>query len=121
MTNNALKPADLERLKNKLNDLHRHLSSGLRHHERELSQEVPQDAKDALPLKEEFEILESEDRREENEILRVEEAMQRIADGTYGICTDCKKSIPVERLLVIPHAQYCVPCESLREKNLGTR
>lgn len=53
----------------------------------------------------------------ESEMLRaVEEALQRIEDGSYGVCTDCEKPIPIKRLEVFPAAQRCVECKSNFER-----
>ena len=53
----------------------------------------------------------------ESDMLRaVEDALQRIEDGTYGVCIDCDKPIPVKRLEVFPAAQRCVECKSKFEK-----
>jgi RNA polymerase-binding transcription factor DksA len=38
-------------------------------------------------------------------------ALQRITEGTYGTCERCERNIPVERLEVLPHARFCVPCQ----------
>jgi DnaK suppressor protein len=38
-------------------------------------------------------------------------ALRRIAEGTYGRCRGCETPIPVERLEVVPRAQFCVPCQ----------
>src|SRR5690349_6000250 len=38
-------------------------------------------------------------------------ALRRIADGTYGRCERCESPIPAERLRVLPHARFCVPCQ----------
>jgi RNA polymerase-binding transcription factor DksA len=38
-------------------------------------------------------------------------ALNRIAEGTYGRCEKCDNSIPAERLEVLPHARFCVPCQ----------
>ena len=38
-------------------------------------------------------------------------ALRRIADGTYGCCEQCGSEIPAERLEVLPHARFCVPCQ----------
>jgi len=42
---------------------------------------------------------------------QIKGALQRIEDGTYGQCEKCGKTIPVERLQVLPHARFCVPCQ----------
>ena len=41
-------------------------------------------------------------------------ALRRLADGTYGVCESCDRSIPAERLEVLPHARFCVPCQEKR-------
>ncbi|HEX5094167.1 MAG TPA: TraR/DksA C4-type zinc finger protein, partial [Burkholderiales bacterium] len=46
-------------------------------------------------------------------------ARERIADGTYGICTDCGADIPVERLRVQPAALRCIGCQTRYEKTHG--
>lgn len=37
-------------------------------------------------------------------------ALERVADGTYGTCESCGKSIPIERLEVLPYSTLCVEC-----------
>ena len=38
-------------------------------------------------------------------------ALRRMADGSYGICERCAASIALERLEILPHARFCVPCQ----------
>ncbi|MBM7077244.1 TraR/DksA family transcriptional regulator [Micromonospora humida] len=38
-------------------------------------------------------------------------ALRRIAEGSYGRCEKCDGPIPAERLEVLPHARFCVPCQ----------
>jgi RNA polymerase-binding transcription factor len=40
----------------------------------------------------------------------VDEALARVADGTYGVCEVCGRSIAPERLEAIPWAATCVAC-----------
>ena len=37
-------------------------------------------------------------------------ALKRIDTEDFGICVVCKKNIPPERILVMPHARVCVNC-----------
>lgn len=54
----------------------------------------------------------------ESAMLReVAEALQRIEDGAYGKCIDCKEDIPVKRLEVFPAAKRCVQCKSRFERS----
>jgi len=46
----------------------------------------------------------------------IEAALQRIEAGTYGICTNCGKQIPEERLEALPWATLCIDCQRQRER-----
>ena len=39
---------------------------------------------------------------------KVNRALERVADGSYGICEVCGNAIPVERLDVLPYSTLCV-------------
>ena len=41
---------------------------------------------------------------------KVEWALAKMDEGTYGICESCGKSIPLARLDVLPYATLCVDC-----------
>ncbi|WP_112678418.1 TraR/DksA family transcriptional regulator [Micromonospora saelicesensis] len=43
-------------------------------------------------------------------------ALNRISDGTYGACHRCGRSIPAERLEILPHARFCVPCQEKQNR-----
>ena len=42
---------------------------------------------------------------------RISGALRRLAAGTYGNCEKCGTAIPRERLEILPHARFCVPCQ----------
>lgn len=42
----------------------------------------------------------------------VQEAIQKVDEGTYGTCQTCGEAIPEERLQALPHATECVSCKS---------
>ncbi len=44
--------------------------------------------------------------------VEVQQALARIDNGTYGICSNCGQPIPEKRLEAIPWATLCVNCES---------
>lgn len=46
----------------------------------------------------------------------VEDALDRLEEGTYGICEDCDATIKLERLKVLPFTTYCVRCQERREQ-----
>ena len=41
----------------------------------------------------------------------VEEALDRLDAGDYGICLACDEPIAAKRLRALPWARYCVTCE----------
>jgi DnaK suppressor protein len=41
----------------------------------------------------------------------IEEALDRINSGDYGVCLSCEEEIPQKRLLALPWARYCVTCQ----------
>ena len=47
-------------------------------------------------------------------LIRLENAMNRIENGSYGICIKCKNEIPTGRLEAVPEALICVKCANLQ-------
>jgi RNA polymerase-binding transcription factor DksA len=39
------------------------------------------------------------------------QALRRMAEGSYGTCERCTAGIPLQRLEILPHARFCVPCQ----------
>jgi DnaK suppressor protein len=54
-------------------------------------------------------------------LTEIDDALNRIEDGTYGICEGNGEPILKERLRAIPWARYCVACAGLSEKGLPVR
>ncbi len=55
--------------------------------------------------------------RENNFIRFLDEALDRIANGSYGSCIVCEELIPVARLKEVPHTQHCVECKNKDNHN----
>ena len=47
---------------------------------------------------------------------RINEALEKIDDGTFGLCELCEKKIAKARLKIVPYAELCVPCQEKQEK-----
>lgn len=56
-------------------------------------------------------VLASLDTTLRGEIRQIEETLERIRGGRYGICERCSKPIPALRLEILPYAARCVKCE----------
>jgi len=41
----------------------------------------------------------------------INEALDRVTSGDYGVCLSCDEGIPDKRLTALPWAKYCVPCQ----------
>jgi RNA polymerase-binding protein DksA len=54
-------------------------------------------------------------------LIEIDDAMERIENGTYGICEGTNEPIPKQRLKAIPWARYCVAYAELLEKGGGPR
>ena len=52
-------------------------------------------------------------------IALIQDAIQRLVDGTYGECIDCGTTIGGGRLDAIPYAKLCIKCKTFREENEG--
>jgi DnaK suppressor protein len=49
-------------------------------------------------------------------LLKIDEALRKLSEGTYGKCEDCGDEISAERLRVLPFAIYCRDCQEAREE-----
>ena len=54
-------------------------------------------------------------------IQKIDEALQRIDEGTYGICDVCGQLIRKPRLLNLPFVHTCMECQTAMEKPFGSR
>jgi RNA polymerase-binding protein DksA len=50
----------------------------------------------------------------EAELEELDRALQKIDEGTYGICESCGQEIAAERLEVLPGTRFCVECQAKR-------
>jgi DnaK suppressor protein len=51
----------------------------------------------------------------------IDGALQRLEDGSYGICERCAEPIPWQRLEVLPMSRLCTPCQYLAESVRSNR
>jgi len=82
----------------------------------ELGQDGIQDIGDEAANIYNKQILLSLNENERKRLQELDEALDRMANGTYGICEECGEPISLKRLEVRPVAKYCVACLSKLEK-----
>lgn len=69
---------------------------------------------DSFSMEMNLELLE----RDEKTLREIYEALDRIKDGTYGICEGCECVIGKERLKAMPHTRNCIDCQRKAEQGL---
>ena len=52
---------------------------------------------------------------ESEELDQIEDALDRVEDGTYGVCEGCGKGIGQARLEAMPSATLCIDCKAADE------
>lgn len=59
--------------------------------------------------------------RERRLIKKIQEALERIDDGTFGICDECGEDISIPRLKARPVTTLCIHCKSRQEEDENLR
>jgi DnaK suppressor protein len=88
------------------------------HYGREADQDVAQDPADKASNSYLKELLFSQSTSDRYVLALIDEALERIAEGTYGICVACGAEIQPKRLEAVPWARHCVTCQDLQERGL---
>jgi DnaK suppressor protein len=57
--------------------------------------------------------------RDKEKLLAINEALEKLREGTYGICEECGDRIGPGRLKVMPLAKFCVSCQAKLEKEIS--
>src|SRR5947209_4001884 len=58
---------------------------------------------------------------ESRELTQIDRALNRLKQGTYGVCEACQKRIPIARLNALPFSTTCVQCQREIEMYGGYR
>lgn len=118
----ALKDEDLKALARRLEEREEELRAEVRgaREEAEAAREVGSgdvaDTGDAGEAKTRSDIGHAEMERDLEELMDIEAAKQRLADGSYGRCVDCGVNIDHARLRVQPTACRCTECQQRFER-----
>lgn len=129
MSPSRLTPPQLARLERALLDLRRRLEhevgqlqTTLRRPQSEVLGELavydnhPADIGDSLHERSKDLALEG---RLKRRLEHVDRALERLRQGTYGVCGRCGRPIPVERLEAMPEAELCVDCQRRVDESEG--
>jgi RNA polymerase-binding transcription factor len=58
--------------------------------------------------------------RDRDKVLAIDDALARVAEGSYGVCDGCESDIAEARLEALPFTRLCVNCQAEREKEAKT-
>ncbi len=118
-----LKKSDIARFKKRLEDLHLQLTQSLKGTAAEVkkpdegtgySQHQADQGTDDFDRTISLEVTS----REFNLLKQIERALEKIEDGTYGLCDITGEEIPIPRLEAVPYATMTVKAQEQLEKGL---
>ena len=79
------------------------------HHKKE---PVEKDFAEQVTQRENDEVLLAIDEEAQATVALIDSALNRIANGSYGICIKCQEQIPVDRLIALPYVVTCINCST---------
>lgn len=110
---------DLLEHKNKLNKKKEEILSRLQKHlnDQDLAKDEGQDdLADRAAQAYQSEYICNLTENEQLVLQLVEEALDRIENGTFGFCVACSGKIQEKRLEAVPWARHCVHCQELQDQ-----
>lgn len=76
----------------------------------ELRSKLAADWEEQATQLEDQDALEGIEKSKLQEIRQIRETLRRIAEGSYGICSQCGETISPKRLAALPTATRCIAC-----------
>jgi RNA polymerase-binding transcription factor DksA len=76
----------------------------------ELRSKLPADWEEQATELEGQDALEGIEKAKLQEVGQIREALRRIAEGSYGVCSSCGENIDPKRLKALPMATRCIAC-----------
>jgi DnaK suppressor protein len=85
---------------------------------READEEATQDIADkaANSYTKEFLFHQSDENR--RLLALVNEALERVKNGSYGLCVSCQGEVQVKRLEAVPWARHCIECQEKQDQGM---
>ncbi|MBW2504326.1 MAG: TraR/DksA family transcriptional regulator [Deltaproteobacteria bacterium] len=84
---------------------------------REMGQDGVPDIGDMSSIAYNRDVLFNLSETQQQRIRDIEAALNRMAEGEYGICMECGEEISPRRMEVRPFSRYCIECKTDIEKN----
>ena len=113
---------EMEQLKEKLENLRQEsmrFLDRLRNESRSLETDGTQDSADQCTVNLSKESLFEQSSQRRTTLRLIEAALQRMTEGSFGICVACGDEIQTRRLQAVPWTQFCLPCQEELENEVG--
>jgi DnaK suppressor protein len=88
------------------------------HAAQEIREEGVEDEEELASMDFDRDLLFTLSEVEREKLRQIEEALQRMDEGSYGLCFEDGRPIPVDRLRQVPWARYCAGHQELVEEGL---
>jgi DnaK suppressor protein len=49
-------------------------------------------------------------RKAKEQLQGLQRNLEKLGSSEFGVCVQCKKTIPIERILLAPESSFCVNC-----------
>lgn len=118
MRNLSLDKHLLLQFKNGLREQQRELLHTIENAEKEIrdfSAPVPHDSIDLTLFTASKESLFARASKDRGRLRLIQRALERINDGSFGICAECESAIGLKRLQALPWASHCIQCQEQTE------
>jgi DnaK suppressor protein len=115
----SLKKKEMEAYKARLLEMRKALTKGVRTNEdngKENATDEVRDLADQASDSYDRELAFGLSEAERSRLSEVDEALERISKGRYGVCDNCGNPISASRLKALPFARLCVDCKSKEEQ-----
>jgi len=113
---NVLQPVLHDRLRRRLEQEYKDLQHRIERTERQLLDIGVGNAESAPPNSSDQEVLIDRSRHYRQRLRLVVQGLQRIREGTFGVCESCEGPIGQKRLEALPTAHYCITCQKQLEQ-----
>ena len=90
--------------------------SGLRHNREALAIEPTADEFDRIQFAQERDFAMGTINRESTRLREIRAALQRVANGSFGICLNCEEEISQKRLAAVPWTPLCIGCQEAEDR-----
>ena len=109
----------LQKISDDMNDLRDNLDTGINNssgsQESVYSVHMAEAGTDSYEREKGFQLM----NRESDYYKFLNKALERISDGSFGVCKVCNSLIPEERMIEVPNATKCVRCKENEKLKLG--